>query len=345
MAGFLADGTVDPGVADRVARAWAAGRLVGLPTETVYGLSADADDPAAVARIYQVKGRPLDHPVIVHVVGPEALAGWAREVPPNATRLVERFWPGPLTVVLPRGARAGDYLTGGQDTVALRAPSQAVAHACLRALARLRADPAAGVAAPSANRFGRVSPTSAGDVMADIGALLLPGDLIVDGGRSQVGLESTIVDCTHPHPRVLRAGAISAAQIDAVWEGRAEARPAPVSPPPKVPGSLAAHYAPRARVRIHTPADLLAELAPAAAQPPRQVIGLLASADLPTPAGWLRIGSPLGPEAFAHELYSAFRAADAAGCAELWVVLPVADHPLLPAIRDRVSRAAAGSSV
>lgn len=343
MAGFLADGAVDPRVTDRVARAWAAGRLVGLPTETVYGLSADADDPAAVARIYQVKGRPLDHPVIVHVVGPEALAGWAREVPPAATRLVEHFWPGPLTVVLPRGARARDYLTGGQDTVALRAPSQAVAHACLRALARLRADPAAGVAAPSANRFGRVSPTSAGDVMADIGALLLPGDLIVDGGRSQVGLESTIVDCANPHPRVLRAGAISAAQIDAVWEGRAGARPAPVTPTPKVPGSLAAHYAPRAQVRIQTPADLLAKLA--TARPPGPPIGLLAPADLPTPAGWLRIGSPPSPEAFAHELYSAFRAADAAGCAELWVVLPVADHPLLPAIRDRVSRAAAGSSV
>lgn len=351
--GFLPDSAVDASAAKRVAQAWASGGLVGLPTETVYGLSADADNQSAVARIYQVKGRPLDHPVIVHVVGPAALTGWARAVSPGARRLVERFWPGPLTVVLHRAPRARDFLTGGQETIALRAPSHPVAHACLRAFAELRNDPAAGVAAPSANRFGQVSPTSSSDVMADVGTLLVPGDLVVDGGRSQVGLESTIVDCTGAHPRVLRAGGISAADIEAVWgqdQGALNPPSGNPSPPasPKVPGTLAAHYAPHALVMVRTPAELVSAARsrsapgnPADTSP--RAIGLFALAPLPTPVGWLRVGEPHDTGEFAHELYAAFRAADAAGCAELWVVLPTADHALLPAIRDRVSRAAVGS--
>lgn len=215
--GFGADGAADPGVASRVARAWLAGGLVGLPTETVYGLSADAQDPHAVARIYRVKGRPTGHPLIVHVHGVEALAGWSRGPVALAEVLARHFWPGPLTVVVPRSGRAGDWITGGQPTVALRCPAHPVALACIGALAALSGDPARGVAAPSANRFGRVSPTSAIDVVAELAGRLDPlRDLVVDGGRARVGLESTIVDCTSAVPRVLRLGAISQAEIDAV---------------------------------------------------------------------------------------------------------------------------------
>ena len=213
-------GVVVDGVADRAARAWLAGGLVGLPTETVYGLSADAQDPVAVARIYAAKGRPADHPLIVHVQGPQALAGWSAGPNPAAERLVGHFWPGALTVVVARSDRAGDFLTGGQDTVALRCPDHPVARACLEALARLSGDPARGVAAPSANRFGRVSPTRAADVLAEVGPAMDPArDLVLDGGPCAIGVESTIVDCTATPPRVLRLGAISQEQIDAVLAG------------------------------------------------------------------------------------------------------------------------------
>ncbi len=214
------EGVVVNGVADRAARAWLAGGLVGLPTETVYGLSADAQDPMAVARIYEAKGRPADHPLIVHVQGPQSLAGWSAGPNPAAERLAAAFWPGALTVVVARSERAGDFITGGQDTVALRCPDHPVARACLEALARLSGDPSRGVAAPSANRFGRVSPTRALDVLAEVGPAMDPArDLVLDGGPCAIGVESTIVDCTATPPRVLRLGAISQEQIDAVAGG------------------------------------------------------------------------------------------------------------------------------
>ncbi len=220
LAGLRTDGSPDADVASRVARAWLSGGIVGLPTETVYGLAADAQDAAAVARVYQAKGRPADHPLIVHVQGAQALAGWCAEPNAVAERLVSAFWPGALTVVVARNDRAGDFITGGQDTVALRCPDHPVARACLEALARLSGDPARGVAAPSANRFGRVSPTRAGDVLAEVGASMdAARDLVVDGGACAIGVESTIVDCTATPPRVLRLGAISQEQIDAVLAG------------------------------------------------------------------------------------------------------------------------------
>ena len=212
-----ADGSPDADVAARVARAWLAGGIVGLPTETVYGLAADAQDAEAVARVYRAKGRPADHPLIVHVQGAQALAGWSAAPNPAAERLAAAFWPGALTVIVARSERAGDFITGGQDTVALRCPDHPVARACLEALARLSGDPARGVAAPSANRFGRVSPTRAEDVLAEVGASMDPErDLVVDGGACAIGVESTIVDCTATPPRVLRLGAISQEQVDAV---------------------------------------------------------------------------------------------------------------------------------
>jgi tRNA threonylcarbamoyl adenosine modification protein (Sua5/YciO/YrdC/YwlC family) len=229
LPGLLPGGEPDPAVAAQVARAWLAGGLVGLPTETVYGLAADAQDPDAVARIYAAKGRPADHPVIVHVAGADAIRGWCGDDAAVAHRLAEAFWPGPLTVVVPRSARAGDFVTGGQDTVALRCPGHPVARACIAALAEASGDPARGVAAPSANRFGRVSPTRAADVVAELGDRFDPiRDLVVDGGPSAVGVESTIVDCTVDPPRVLRLGAISQAQVDA-------ALAAPTPPPTPTP--------------------------------------------------------------------------------------------------------------
>ncbi len=213
-------GVVVDGVADRAARAWLAGGLVGLPTETVYGLSADAQDAGAVARIYEVKGRPADHPLIVHVQGPQALAGWSAGPNATAERLAARFWPGALTVVVARSDRARDFITGGQDTVALRCPDHPVARACLEALARLSGDPSRGVAAPSGNRFGRVSPTRAGDVLSELGSSMDPSrDLVLDGGPCTIGVESTIVDCTVSPPRILRLGAIGQEQIDAALAG------------------------------------------------------------------------------------------------------------------------------
>jgi L-threonylcarbamoyladenylate synthase len=295
LSGVLPDGRPDPDVAARVARAWLGGALVGLPTETVYGLAADAQDPQAVARIFRVKGRPTDHPLIVHVAGAAALPAWSAGDDTAAVRLAGAFWPGPLTLVVRRSSRAGDLVTGGQDTVALRCPGHVVAHACIAALARASGDPARGVAAPSANRFGRVSPTRAADVVAELGRWLDPGrDLVVDGGPSAVGVESTIVDCTADPPRVLRLGAISQAEVDAVLAqaaatparapGSSRAAPAPGSRPSlahdpfglggqeraepewimprgegapvRAPGSLDSHYAPQALVvLVERPVD------------------------------------------------------------------------------------------
>jgi L-threonylcarbamoyladenylate synthase len=366
LAGFGADGRPDAAVAARVARAWLAGGIVGLPTETVYGLAAEAQDPGAVARVYRVKGRPADHPLIVHVCGPAALDGWAARHNAAATRLAEAFWPGPLTVIVARSDRAGDFVTGGQSTVALRSPDHPVARACLAALVRASGDLARGVAAPSANRFGRVSPTRAGDVVAEVGAYLDPSrDLVVDGGPCSVGVESTIVDCTVDPPRVLRLGAISQAQVDAVLAGGAgsvdrgvvgaagvasdDGSPAEV----RAPGTLDSHYAPRARVLLADPAwsgpihdpvgsetiEALESLRIMQEPPP----GLIAPVSVPTPEGWIRLAGPATAEEYARVLYAALRSADEHG---LTTVVAVPPDPragaLAVAVRDRLSRAAHG---
>ncbi len=347
LMGLAPDGSPDGVVAEQAARAWRCGALVGLPTETVYGLAADAQDADAVARVYAAKDRPVSHPLIVHVAGPQALAGWSAHPEGPAHRLAAAFWPGPLTVIVARSARAGDFLTGGQDTVALRCPDHPVALAALSALTALSGDPARGVAAPSANRFGRVSPTSAADVVAELGDWLDPArDLVVDGGPSAVGVESTIVDCTADPPRVVRLGAISQAQVDAalaavgdVSQGREGSRALAAHEAVRAPGTLASHYAPGARVLlVESGVALGPALVGASAS-----VGLIAAAGISTPEGWVRLLAPASEADYARGLYAALRRADAHGLDALVAVLPdPGAGPLADAVRDRLARAAHG---
>jgi len=324
--------TADPEVA---VRALLGGGLVGLPTETVYGLAADADSPSAVARIYAAKGRPADHPLIVHLADAGALPSWARDVPPYARRLAAALWPGPLTLVLPRTTRAGDHVTGGQDTVGLRVPAHPVARAVL--VAFTAAVPDGGLAAPSANRFGRISPTLAAHVLEELDGVLVDGvDVVLDGGPSRVGVESTIVDCTGPRPALLRPGGVPAAVVESVGGS-------PLGPPRgtvRAPGTLASHYAPAARVLLVDAAAVDGH-----ADPGRT--GLLAPAHVPTPTGMLRLAAPPDSATYARDLYAALRRADALA---LHRVLAVPPDPgdtgdagaLAEAVRDRLTRAAAG---
>lgn len=302
------------------------GGLVAFPTETVYGLGADAANPDAVRHLYAVKGRPPGHPVIVHLAGADALDGWARAVPEAARLLADAFWPGPLTLILPRSDRVPDAVTGGRDTVGLRVPDQPVARALLREFG-------GGVAAPSANRFGRVSPTTAADVDADLGADV---DLVLDGGPCRVGVESTIVDCTGPEPVIARLGGVSREEVErCLGYAVAVADTGAVA----APGTLAAHYAPRARVVVVTPADaadtaegLLAE---------GHAVGLLALAppgDLPT--GVRILPSPADVDEYARVLYARLRDADARGLDDLLVV-PPPPAGVGAAVADRLRRAAA----
>jgi len=298
------------------------GDLVAFPTETVYGLGADASNSAAVARIYSVKGRPSDHPLIVHIASMERMGDWAREVPEYAIALARNFWPGPMTLVLKRSELADDFVTGGQDTVGVRVPDHVVALALLEAFEKAGGK---GVAAPSANRFGHVSPTTAAAVVEELADYLSKDDLVLDGGACAVGVESTIIDCTELLPRVLRPGAISTVMIEEVTgltavsiDGVDEIR---------VSGSLENHYAPAAKV-------LLCEV-PIAGQ------GFIAHKNIETPQGVIRLASPGDDEEFAQILYSALREADAQGLLEVVVVQPIGIG-IGVAIRDRLARAANG---
>lgn len=313
--------------AEAAAEALAEGRLAVLPTETVYGLGGRADDPQAVARIYAVKGRPADHPLIVHLAHAEALPAWTRSLPGYARTLGEECWPGPLTLVLPRSQRAGDFITGGQDSVALRVPAHAVTAEVLRILGDLLHDEAIGIAAPSANRFGQVSPTTADHVREEIGDELQNGDVILDAGPCEVGIESTIIDCTAEHPRLLRPGAISASEVEQVT-----GLPVTYGSPVRASGTLEAHYAPRAIVEIVDRDSLSTG---------ESLTGLLALASVPTPRGMVRLSAPATPQAYAQCLYTALREADALGLRRIQVVLPPPEG-IGAAIHDRVTRAARG---
>jgi L-threonylcarbamoyladenylate synthase len=321
--------TQDPGDA---AGALAAGHLAVLPTETVYGLGARADLPHAIARVYAAKGRPADHPLIVHVRDADAARAWIQDAPDYAQALADACWPGPLTLVLPRTARAGDFVTGGQDTVAVRVPAHPLMRDVLDRLAALTGDAAVGIAAPSANRFGRVSPTTAAHVRAELGEVLGADDVLLDGGASSVGVESTIVDCTGPAPVVLRPGDVSVADVERIT-GLAAAASSQV----RAPGTLAAHYAPRARV-VLVDADGLAAIT----TPDDATVGLLALGDVPTPRGVVRLTSPDSPADYARVLYAALREADAL---DLATVLAVPPPPagVGAAVVDRLRRAAVGS--
>ena len=299
-----------------------AGDLVAFPTETVYGLGADASNSNAVARIYSVKGRPNDHPLIVHIASVDRMGDWASEVPEYAIALARSFWPGPMTLVLKRSGLAGDFVTGGQDTVGVRVPDHVVALALLEAFERSGGK---GVAAPSANRFGHVSPTTAAAVIEELADYLSKVDLVLDGGACAVGVESTIIDCTGLLPRVLRPGAISTAMIEeatglkVVNTDGADAI--------RVSGSLENHYAPAAKV-------LLCEV-PLVGQ------GFIAHKNIETPSGVIRLASPSNDEEFAQILYSALREADAQGLSEVAILQPEGIG-IAVAIRDRLSRAING---
>lgn len=308
------DGVVDADAVAVAARALRDHHVVGMPTETVYGLAARATDEAAVSRVFAIKGRPVDHPVIVHVADASALGRWSREVPGYARRLAQALWPGPLTLVVPAADSVPRFVTGGQDTVGLRCPAHPVALALIEA--------AGPVAAPSANRFGQVSPTSAADVVTDIGDRLESQDVILDGGDCPVGVESTILDCTGDRPRVLRWGAVELSEIEEAGRVSVSTEASAV----RAPGGLVSHYAPRAQVRLGSaagPGD-----------------GFLALDSVPTPAGAIRLATPATTRDYAAVLYRALRDTDSLAIDEVWALPPDDGTALSTAIRDRLARAA-----
>ncbi len=295
------------------------GSLVAFPTETVYGLGADAENADAVARIYKAKGRPNDHPLIVHIASIDGVNDWAENISEYAIILARDFWPGPMTLVVKRSTLAKDCVTGGQDTIGLRVPAHPIALALLKEFEKVGGK---GIAAPSANRFGAVSPTTAEAVQEELESYLVPGDVILDGGPSVVGVESTIIDCTGPAPMVLRLGAITPLMIEeSTGMVALEKNPAGI----RVSGSLASHYSPKARVIL----DVIAEPGD----------GLIAPDQIPTPEGVIRLAAPNSIEHYARILYHALRSADQRGIETVVVLQPGGDG-LAAAIRDRLQRSA-----
>jgi L-threonylcarbamoyladenylate synthase len=323
----------------QAAQALRDGQLLGLPTETVYGLAANATDDAAVAKIFVAKGRPSDHPLIVHVASVAQVPLFAAQVPEFAQKLMAAFWPGPLTLILPRKSGVAAASAGGQDSIGLRCPSHPVAQAFL--LACLPLD-VWGVSAPSANRFGRVSPTSAAHVQSELG----PELLILDGGECDVGIESTIIDCTRGEPVLLRPGHITRSQIEAVCGRAVLDKDAPQAllgqPAPRASGTLESHYAPRAKVCLMTAADITRKLQ--ALGPHANNLGLWSvertAGDEGFAAGVLWRHQATTAEQAAHDLFSVLRDLDARGVTQIWVQLPP-DTPEWEGVRDRLQRAAA----
>ncbi|MGD9710407.1 MAG: L-threonylcarbamoyladenylate synthase [Halothiobacillaceae bacterium] len=324
-----------------------AGELVGMPTETVYGLAADALNPDAVRKIFAAKGRPADHPLIVHLPSAEHLPRWADSIPKDALALARAFWPGPLTLILKRSAEVPLEVTGGQDTVGVRVPSHSIALALLQVFD-------SGIAAPSANRFGRISPTTAAHVQEELGDKLA---MVLDGGPCQVGIESTIVDFSRDIPEILRPGAIGADDIarvigrrprvrgEAAGEGRAvggnAASGAAASEAPRVSGALAAHYAPRTPLRMVPAAQLLEAAATLAGEGSRVAVLARTIAD-PHDARLIWRTASAEPAGFAHALYASLRELDALG-ADFILVEALPATAEWSAIADRLGRAAVGS--
>ena len=308
-------------VIKRAAKALKDGHLVAFPTETVYGLGADATNKKAVNQIYSVKGRPTGHPLIVHISSVNQLDKWAIDIPEYAKKLASEFWPGPMSLILKRSSLAKDYITGGQSNVGLRVPSQPIA---LGILTEFENNGGLGIAAPSANRFGAVSPTNAHAVNEELGEYLGDNDLIVDGGQCIIGIESTIIDCTKEIPRILRPGAVTQGMVDKLdirlkkfslseFEVRA-------------PGSMESHYSPRAKVILNETAQI--------------GDGFLAMSDIPTPIGAIRLASPQTVQEFAAQLYSSLRVADKQRLKRIVILLPP-DQEIGSAIIDRVKKASA----
>ncbi|WP_310644399.1 L-threonylcarbamoyladenylate synthase [Limnohabitans sp.] len=340
---MILDGQSLPAIT-AAAQALQRGDLLGLPTETVYGLAADAGNDAAVAKIFAAKGRPSNHPLIVHVANPQSVTRFASAVPVFAQKLMDAFWPGPLTLILPRRSDMAAVAAGGQNSVGLRCPAHAIAQAVLQSAEALGVY---GVAAPSANLFGRVSPTTAAHVASEFG----PDLLIVDGGACAVGIESTIVDCTRAAPVLLRPGVLTPEQLSAACGVPVVTPQAPDADAPRASGTLASHYAPHAQVRLMTAVQMqeaLRGLAPLPAAmdaacdaAPGIAIWARSPLDI-TPAqrsGVALHAMPQDPAVCAHHLFAQLRSFDAQGVAQIWVEIP----PFTPAwdgVRDRLTRAA-----
>ena len=303
------------------AAALQAGALVAFPTETVYGLGADATNESAVAHIYRVKGRPADHPLIVHIGQLSQLDQWAIDIPDYAIALARDFWPGPMTLILKRSEKAKDFITGGQDSVGIRIPANPIALALLREFA-------GGIAAPSANRFGAISPTTAQAVKDEIGEFLdAHQDLILDGGPSLVGVESTIIECLEDSPRILRPGAITAEMIEKTTGLKIESSKSQT----RASGLLDAHYAPKAKVFLLDPINPLVACIAG--------VGFIAAVNHPTPDGAVRLASPISDDEYARGLYEALREGDRKNLPAIYVIPPAGDGVAI-AIRDRLQRAA-----
>ena len=306
----------------KAAQALKDGYLVAFPTETVYGLGGDASSPTSAARIYDVKGRPTDHPLIVHISSIGHMDKWAVDVPEYAINLARNFWPGPMTLILKRSQIAKDFITGGQNLVGLRVPSHPTALMLIKEFENLGGF---GIAAPSANRFGAVSPTTSDAVVEELGIYLSSKDFVLDGGAAEVGIESTIIDCTDVMPKILRPGIISKEEVEDVsgLQSGDDISGSKI----KSSGLLTSHYSPVAQVVLDgktSPAD-----------------GFFAMAEIQTPAGAIRLGSPSTIEEYAKSLYSVLRLADQKGLKRISVIQPSGDG-LAVAIRDRLSKAAAG---
>ena len=316
---------------ERAATLLRAGELVAFPTETVYGLGADAANPAAVAKIFAAKGRPADHPLIVHIPDATHLERWARDIPAEAYALAEAFWPGPLTLILKRHPDVPDAVTGGQDSVGLRIPNHPLALELLRAFD-------GGIAAPSANKFGRISPTTAAHVRDDLGDAV---SMILDGGPCQVGIESTILNLSGKRAMLLRPGMLSAIDIGRVL-GRVPLSPDdPLAPPAvRASGTLEAHYAPRTPLVLMPDDSLPIALRNAIVQKERVAVLATHPAPFEMPQVIWQV-APAEPSGYAHELYANLRALDALGCDRIYVQKPVGQP--WQAIYDRLKRAAAGS--
>jgi L-threonylcarbamoyladenylate synthase len=297
------------------------GHLVAFPTETVYGLGADATNKDAVARIYQVKGRPSGHPLIVHISSIELLDKWARDIPEYAIKLARSFWPGPMTLILPRTELPKVFITGDQNNVGIRVPSHTVASALLKAFEDLGG---LGVAAPSANRFGKVSPTSANDVKEELSNQLKSKDLILDGGQCLIGVESTIINCTNATPIILRPGAITAAMINNLLDIDIEIATKENTGKIKAPGLLESHYAPKAKVYL--------------SGTPARGDGFIAISKFSTPPGVIRLISPTTNDEYARTLYQGLRLADSKQLNKVYVILPNGDDIAI-AICDRLKKA------
>jgi len=304
------------------AKALKEGHLIAFPTETVYGLGADAVNEKAVSRVYSVKGRPKDHPLIVHISSINRLVKWAVEIPEFAIKLADEFWPGPMTLILKKSDLAKEFITGGQESIGLRIPDQPVA---LKLLEEFEGLGGLGIAAPSANRFGSISPTTANAVEIELSSFLGSKDQILDGGQCKIGVESSIIDCTKTTPVVLRPGAVSNEMIERITGF--ESIQNSIKSDVKTSGLLDSHYAPKAKVSL----GLRTELGD----------GFLAFAEIPTPIGTVRLASPKSNREYAQVLYSALRLGDELGLKNIVVVEPTGEG-LAVAIRDRLNKAASG---